>query len=169
MRKILICLCCIVVLACAALCSCGQGGDTKSTESGVMTEIKDDDGNVTGYERRYQNAHGDISRWDVYDADQNYLYYVLYDYDDHYRLLSETKYQANGFAEDRYVYSYDDNGNLTEKAYELPHGEAEVHRYNADGEEIERLYYGTDEKLSKREKLENGKWITYDANGKKVK
>ena len=71
-------------------------------------------------------------------------------------------------AEDRYTYTYDDNGILSEKAYELPHGEAEIYRYDADGNETERLYYGTDEKLYQREVMENGKWVAYDADGKQI-
>lgn len=167
MRKLIALLC--VVLAILVLVSCHSGDSNateKPTEDGVMTEIMDDDGNLTGYERRYHNNNGDITRWDVYDADQTYLYYVLYEYDDDGRLSSETRYKAEGFAEYRYVYTYDDDGNLAEKAFEDPHGEATVTRYDAEGNEIERLYYGTDEKLSKREVLENGAWITYDADGK---
>lgn len=160
--KRLICFTLSVLLIGIIFCSCSDKGSESSTENGVLTEVKDDNGNLTGYERRYTNDNGDITRWDVYDADQTYLYYVLYEYDENNRLLSETKYKAEGFAEYRYVYTYDDKGNLSEKAYELPHGEAEVHRYNADGEEIERLYYDTEEKLIKREVLENGKWVAHD-------
>ncbi len=160
MKRLLILMICPVILICCLLCSCDKG-DSQSTEDGVMTEIKDDDDNLTGYERKYHNDSGDVTRWDVYDENQTYLYYVIYEYDDNHRMTSETKYKAEGFAEYRYTYTYDDNGKLSEKAYELPHGEAEVHRYDADGNEIERLYYGTDEKLNKREVLENGKWVAY--------
>ena len=164
MRKVLISAVCLVLLVFVSLsmCACDSSGDQKPTENGVLTEIKDDDGNVTGYERRYVNDNGDITRWDVYDENETYQYYVLYEYDDNNRLSAETRYKAEGFAEYRYTYAYDDEGNLIEKAYELPHGEAEVYRYNTDGEEVERLYYGTDEKLTKREVLENGKWVAYD-------
>lgn len=160
--KRLICFALSVLLIGILLCSCSDKGSTSSTENGVLTEVKDENGNLTGYERRFTNDNGDITRWDVYDADQTYLYYVLYEYDENTRLQTETKYKAEGFAEYRYVYTYDDEGNLSEIAYELPHGEAEVYRYNADGEEIERLYYDTEEKLIKREALENGKWVTHD-------
>ena len=166
MRKALI----IAVLALLIVFSaCEMNEDktdaTEPTEDGIMTEIEDDDGNVTGYERRYHNDYGDITRLDVYDEDQTYLYFVLYDYYDDHKLYTETRYKAEGFAEYRYVYTYDDDGNLTEKAYELPHGEAELYRYDADGNEIERLYYGTDEQLVKREVLEDGEWVNYDTDG----
>ena len=129
-----------------------------------MIEVKDDNGNLSGYERRYHNDNGDVTRLDVYDENETYLYYVIYEYDDDNRLMSETRYGAEGFAEYRYVYTYDDDGNLTEKAVEHPHGEAEVYHYDTNGNETERLYYGADEKLAKREVLENGRWVTYDAD-----
>lgn len=169
MKKLTALLCVVLFLFSLAACSDNGGKeDTKSTEDGVLTEIKDDDGNLTGYERRYHNDKGDITRWDVYDANHTYLYYVLYEYDDNDRLFTETRYKAEGFAEYRYVYTYDDDGNLAEKAYEDPHGEATVTRYDADGNEIERLYYDRDEKLSKREVFENGKWTTYGVDDNKT-
>lgn len=163
MRKRLISAACFILLlfVLTSLFACSSKGDDKPTENGALTEVKDDDGNLTGFERRYTNENGDVTRWDVYDENQTYLYYVIYEYDDNARLSSETRYKAEGFAEYRYVYTYDDKGNLIEKAYELPHGEAEVTRYDADGNEIERLYYDTSEKLTKREVLENGKWVAY--------
>lgn len=150
-----------LLLISAVLCSCNNGSSAE-TGIGGLTQLKNDNGDLTGYERRSYNDNGDVTRLDVYDTDQTYLYYILYEYDDDNRLFTETRYKAEGFAESRYVYTYDDNGNLSEKAYELPHGEAEVTRYDKDGNEIERLYYDIDEKLSKREVLENGKWVTYD-------
>ena len=147
---------------CVLLCSC-KSADTAPTGSGALTRVTDSDGNTTGFERRYLNANGDITRWDVYDKDQVYLSYVLYAYDDADRLYSETYYLANGIAQSRTVYTYDDNGALTEKAFELPNGEATVERYDEDGNVIEKLYYGSDEKLSYREVLQNGEWATYPA------
>lgn len=161
-RLISVICCFLLILLSLTLCACDSSGDEKPTEDGVMTELRDDNDNLTGYERKYHNDNGDVTRWDVYDENQTYLYYVLYEYDDNNRLTAETKYKAEGFAEYRYTYTYDDNGKLSEKAYELPHGEAEVYRYDADGNEIERLYYDTNEALYKREVLENGKWVAYD-------
>lgn len=160
------CLAILIVFLCIFLCACDPSGSTDSTVNGAMIEVKDKDGSLSGYERRFYNDNGDVTRLDVYDADQTYLYYILYEYDDNNRLFTQTRYKSEGFAEHRYIYTYDDDGNLTEKALEHPHGEAEVWRYDADGNEVERLYYDIDEKLIKSEKLENGKWVTYDPNGK---
>lgn len=151
-----------VLLIAAVLCSCGADSSATKGDSG-MTAVKDDNGDVTGYERRAFNDNGDVTRLDVYDKDQTYLYYILYEYDDDNRLYTETRYKAEGFAESRNVYTYDDDGNLLEKAYELPHGEAEVSRYDKDGNEIERQYYDADGKPVKTERLENGKWVTDDS------
>lgn len=164
--KRLLCLLLIAVVLCTTLCACDSD---ESKINGAMVEVKDDDGKLSGYERRFYNDNGDVTRLDVYDSDQTYLYYMLYEYDDIDRLFTESRYSSEGFAEYRYVYSYNDNGKLSEKAIEYPHGEAEVRRYDADGSEVERLYYGTDEKLIKTEKLENGKWVTYDADGNIIK
>ncbi len=150
------------VLFCCVFVACDASGGDKPTENGRMEEVKDDSGTLTGYERRFYNQNGDVTRLDVFDENETYLYYILYEYDDNNRLYTETRYKAEGFGDSRYVYTYDDDGNLAEKAYELPHGEAEIYRYDTDGNEIERLYYGSDEKLIKHEVLEDGKWIIAD-------
>lgn len=165
MRKLLLIFALLSIVICFAACD-EKKDESSVSDAGGMVEIKNDDGDLTGYERRSYNDNGDVTRLDVFDKDQNCLYYILYVYDDNNRLYTETRYKGEGFAESRYVYTYDDDGNLAEKAYELPHGEAEVYRYDTDGNEIERLYYGTDEQLTKREVLENGKWISYDPDGK---
>lgn len=143
------------------MCACGEKGK-EPVSDGAMTAVKNDAGDIVGYERRYHNDSGDITRLDSYDADQNYLSFVLYAYDDNGRLFTETAYEASGIAQSRTVYTYDDDGKLIEKALELPHGDATVERYNADGDVIEKLYYNTDEQLSYREVLENGSWVRYD-------
>lgn len=149
------------ICLCMLLCACGaESGD----DSGRMIPVKDSSGAVTGYERRFVNSDGNVTRLDVFDADEVYLYYVMYEYDDQNRLYSETAYEASGFARDRYIYTYSDDGSLYEKAYELPNGEATVERYDKDGAVIEKLYYGTDEQLYKREALENGEWTTYEGD-----
>jgi len=165
MRKLLCFFLLFVLIFCFA--ACGSEKSDPDTVNGLIA-VKDDNGDLTGYERRSYNLNGDISRLDVYDTEQTYLYFILYEYDDNNRLYTETRYKAEGFAEERYVYTYDDNGVLSEKAYETPDGQAQVYRYNTDGEETERLYYGTDEQLSKREVLEDGEWKTYDADGKMI-
>ena len=161
MRKLSILLIGVLLAAVFCLTACDSSGSSQSTESGVMVEMKDSSGKVTGYERHSYDENGSQTRLDVFDAEQTCLYYILYTYDDSKRLLTETRYSGEGFAEHRYVYTYDDADHLIEMAYELPHGEAEVTRYDTNGDEIERLYYDTDEKLVKREVLENGKWKTY--------
>ena len=158
---LMLCLCAVLPLF-----ACSDNGS--NTADGAMTALKDDSGAVTGYERRYHNTDGQLSRLDMYDADQTYLNYVLYEYDDNGRLYTETAYRADGIAESRNIYTYDDDGNLSEKSVELPHGEATVYRYDASGKEIERLYYDKDEQLYLREALNNGVWESYDADGNAV-
>ncbi len=158
-----------LLLSAVFLTACSSEHQQQSTENGAMTEIKDDNGNLTGYERRFYDDNGNVTRLDVFDENQTYLHYDLYEYDESNRLYTETRYSAEGFGEYRYVYTYDDDGNLTEKAYELSNGEAQVFRYDPDGTEKERLYYDFDEHLVKREVFENGKWVAYDADGKIIK
>ena len=158
MRKLLaflLALCCVGFM----FCSCGSG-DTSPTSDGEMTAVTDEKGNITGYERRYHNADGLLSRLDVYDADKVYLSFTLYEYDDEGRLSTETEYAADGIAKSRYVYTYSDDGKLSEKAFELPSGEAEVIRYDADGEEAEKLYYDSDGKLYRSETLTDNGWVS---------
>ncbi len=153
------------LLTAAVFCcmtACSSSDKSQSTENGVMVEVKDSNGDAVGYERRSYDDNGNMTRLDVFDTEQTCLYYDLLTYDDSNHMISETRYSGEGFAEYRYVYTYDDEDHLIEKAYELPHGEAEVTRYDSKGNEIERLFYGTDEKLSRREVLENGKWVTYN-------
>ena len=70
--------------------ACGAPADV----DGAMTPIKDENGAVTGYERKYHNDNGDVTRWDVYDASEQYDHYVLYEYDSNGRLGKETYYRA---------------------------------------------------------------------------
>ena len=163
MKKLALFILIACISAAVLLCSCGDAEVSDTPRDGEMTAVTDESGNISGYERRFHNDNGDITRLDVYDKDQVYLSYVLYAYDDSDRLLSETYYRADGIATSRTVYSYDENGNLYEKAFEQPNGEATVERYDAAGELIEKLYYNTDEKLTVREVLENGEWKIYEA------
>ena len=151
---------CLAVL----LCACSADPDV-SAVNGAMTAVTDDDGKITGYERRYLNGEGYLSRLDQYDADQEYLSFVLYEYYDDGKLYTETYYRADGIAETRTVYTYDDNGKLYEKSYEYPHGNALTERYNTDGEVTEKFYYDEDAQLSEHDVLEDGRWISYDADG----
>lgn len=143
-------------------CSSSEDDTAEPTVDGAMTPVTDAGGQVTGYERRFHNDVGAITRLDVYDADQVYQSFVLYAYDDKGLMTSETYYRADGIAERRIAYTYDDSGTLYEKALELPNGEATVERLDAQGNVIEKQYFGTDEQLAYREVLEDGEWVRYD-------
>ena len=145
-----------VVLLVLTLCACGA----QEEADGALTAIKDDNGNITGYERRYHNADGYLSRWDVYDAQEVYDHFVLYDYDDNGRLIQETTYQANGIGEYYYTYAYDDDGNLTEKGYYTAYDGAEIILYDADGAEAERYIYSSNDELTAHEVFVDGAWVT---------
>ena len=75
-----------LLLISAVLCSCNNGSSAE-TGIGGLTQLKNDNGDLTGYERRSYNDNGDVTRLDVYDTDQTYLYYILYEYDDDNRIL----------------------------------------------------------------------------------
>ena len=157
MRKRLICALCFVVLSVFALASCSS--DDPAQYDGVMTEVKDSAGQITGYERRYHNDNGDITRLDVYDADEVYQSFVIYEYDDSYRLTKETTYRADGIGEFYYTYTYDDDGNLYEKGWYSAKDGATRTLYDADGSEVEKYTYNSDDILTNHEVLENGEWV----------
>ena len=141
------CLICLVVLS----------GCSAKPADGDYTPIKDDSGAVTGYERKYHNDNGDITRWDVYDASQQYDHYVLYEYDSNNRLVKETYYLASGIGEYYYAYSYDEEGNLAEKDYCTAKNGSERLRYQ-NGVESERMTYDRDDNLIKYEVYRNDAW-----------
>ena len=153
---------CVLLLCCFTACN---SDSASQAANGAMTEVKDDGGNLTGYERRYVDDEGRITRWDRYDANGEYQSFVLYQYNDEGLLYTETFYRADGIAESRIVYEYDDDGVLSAKSYEYPHGDALTDRYNADGEIVEKLYYGEDEQLYRHDVLEDGVWKSYDPDG----
>ena len=126
-----------------------------------MTPVTDSAGKITGYERRSYNDSGAVTRLDRYDAEQNYLSYVLYTYDDAGRLSAETNYAGSGIGQSRIIYTYDDDGLLIEKAYEYPH-DTTVEVYAKDGKVTEKRYYDVNGQLSYSELLENGAWVRYD-------
>ena len=165
MRRIILCaIACAILITAVILTSCGKE-DPVTEANGAMVEVKDDNGNLTGYERRYLNSDGLLSRLDQYDVNQEYQSFVLYEYYDDGLLFTETFYRADGIAESRTAYTYDDNGKLYEKSYEYPHGDALTERYDADGNIIEKFHYGEDEQLYQHDVLEDGKWISYDPDG----
>lgn len=139
------------------LCACNSA-DAQPSEDGAITEVRNERGVITGYERRYHNTEGDISRLDVYDADKNYDHFVLYDYDENRRLLQETTYKANGIGDFYYTYTYDDNGNMLEKGHYTAYEGAQRYLYDTDGNEVERYYYDSDDVLYLHEVFQNGAW-----------
>ena len=152
MRKITallcLCLCCTLFLV-----GCGEKPD------GDMEPIKDENGSITGYERKYHNDNGDITRWDVYDADEQYDHYILYEYDSNDRLGKETYYQADGIGVYYYAYSYDDNGTIAEKDYVSAKDGSTRTLYDSDGNESERYTFDINDQLSKYEVYQNGAWV----------
>lgn len=153
MRKISAILC--VCLLCALiLVSCS---DKKA--DGEMTPVKDDSGAVTGYERKYHNDNGDITRWDVYDADQKYDHYLLYEYDSNGRLGKETYYTANGIGVYYNAYSYNEEGKLAEKDYASAKEGSTRTLYDNDGNEKERFTYDVEDKLIKYEVFQKDEWV----------
>jgi antitoxin component YwqK of YwqJK toxin-antitoxin module len=153
-----------VVLLSLTTAACSSG-DTKPTEDGVLTAVYDDGGAITGYERRYHNDNGDVTRLDVYDAEKNYQSFEICEYNDDGLLYTRTYYRADGIAVSRDVYSYDDAGTLSEIAHENPHGDATVDRYDKSGNIVEKLSYDTEGQLERRLVLEDGSWVSYDAEG----
>lgn len=144
---------CAVLIALTMLCSCsGKKPD------GDMTPVKDDSGNITGYERRYHNDNGDITRWDIYDADQVYQSYVLYEYDNHNRLISEITYLANGIGDHGIDYDYDDDGNLIQKLEFSAKGGSTRTLYDKAGNMTDVYEYDDTDKLTEHKVYENGSW-----------
>lgn len=156
MRRLIAAVCiCLVCLSLFSACS----DNAPETENGKLIELKDDSGAVTGYERRYYNDNGDVTRVDVYDTEDVYQSFIIYDYDDAYRLIQETHYRADGIGEYYYDYTYDDDGNMIEKGYFTMKDGAEVTLYDTDGNETERYTYDSDDSLSKHEVMVDGKWV----------
>lgn len=157
MRKKLAVVLSIFLLCAMAFTAC----TSESSADGEYTAVKDDSGTVTGYERKYHNDNGDITRWDVYTADEEYDHYILYEYDSDNRLGKETYYYANGIGEYYYAYSYDDDGNLAEKDYCTAKDGSERILYQ-DGVESQRLTYDYNDVLIKYEEYQNGTWVEAD-------
>lgn len=146
----------ILTLVCIMIFSaCGE----ETAADGTMVPIKDDSGTITGYEAKYYNDNGDITRYDVYDANQEYDHYVLYEYDSENCLIKETSYLANGIGDFFYEYTYDTDGNLIEKDYCTAQDGSESILYDADGNEKEKYSYDEQGKLYRYEVFKNGEWV----------
>lgn len=124
-----------------------------------MEPLKDENGAVTGYERKYHNDNGDVTRWDVYDANQQYDHYVLYEYDSNNRLAKETYYQASGIGVYYYAYSYNDSGKIAEEDFVSVKEGSTRTLYDADGHEEKRYTYDRDDQLIKYEVYQNDTWV----------
>ena len=131
---------------------------SETEPNGAYVPVKDDSGTITGYERKYYNDNGDITRWDVYTAQEEYDHYLLYEYDSDNRLAKETYYQADGIGVYYYAYSYDDNGNLAEKDYCTAKEGSERVLYQ-DGTESERITFDKNDELIKYEVYQDGSWV----------
>ena len=161
MRKCLSLIVCVLLMLSAAifLCSCSDGGDTSSTEDGVLSPVKDDAGQIIAYQRIYHNDHGDITRLDKYDADQEYTSFVIYEYDDSYRLIKETTYRADGIGDFYYTYDYYDNGNIREKGYFTATNGAERTVYDEDGIITDVYAYDMTDTLVRHQSMVNGAMV----------
>ena len=146
----ILCLCLCIILT---LTACGEKPD------GAMEPVMDVNGNITGYERKYHNDNGDITRWDVYDANEQYDHYILYEYDSNDRLAKETYYDASGFGVWYNAYSYSDEGSLAEKDYASAKEGSTRTLYDSDGNEKERFTYDNNDQLSKYEVYQNDIWV----------
>ncbi len=145
---------CSFLICMFLLTACGE----EPPVDGALTEVKDANGTVTGYERRYHNDNGDITRLDVYDANEEYLSYVLYDYDSDNRLLQETHYRADGIGDYYYAYVYDEDSNIIEKGwYSMTNGATRT-LLDSDGNEVERYTYDDTDTLVKHEVKSGGQW-----------
>ena len=137
------------------LAACGS----ESVTDGEMTPVKDDNGNITGYERKYHNDNGDVTRWDVYDADEQYDHYILYEYDSSGLLGKKTYYRADGIGVYYYAYSYTDEGVLAEMDYASAKEGSSRTLYDDEGKESIRYSYDNNDELFKYEEFENDQWV----------
>ena len=137
------------------LCSCGS----ETAADGAYTPVKDENGSITGYERKYHNDNGDITRWDVYDANEQYDHYILYEYDSDGNLAKETYYRADGIGVYYYAYSYTDDGVLAEMDYASAKEGSTRTQYDSEGKELKRYSYDNKDEFFKYEEFINGKWV----------
>ena len=144
-----------LMLSAVILCSCGE----EEKADGALTPVKDESGNITGYERKYHNDHGDITRWDIYDENEEYQSFVIYEYDSEYRLTKELTYRADGIGESGITYDYYDDGTLREEYSFSAKGDSSRCIYDTEGSWVEAYYYDDKDELIKHQVNENGEWI----------
>lgn len=148
---------CLILLSVLMLSSCAEADPT--AQDGVMTEVKDASGQISGYECRYHNDNGDITRLDVYDAEKVYQSFVIYEYDSKNRLIQESTYSADGLGDFYYTYDYDDDGNLIEKGWYSAKNGASITLYDADGGEYEKYVYDRNDTLTNHYVMQDGQWV----------
>ena len=156
-KRLIISFCgCLLALLMLSLAGCGS---QSATEDGTMLPVKDDSGTITGYERKYHNDNGDITRWDVYDANEQYDHYVLYEYNSENRLAKETYYRADGIGVYYYAYSYTEDGTLAEKDYVSAKEGSTRTIYDNEGKEKERYTYDDRDAFVKYEVFTDHQWV----------
>ena len=148
----------VCILSAVFLCACGD----QPAVDGALTPVKDENGIITGYERKYHNDNGDITRWDVYDAQEQYLNYTLYEYDSNGNLAKETLYEASGIGVHYYAYSYTDDGVLAEMDYASAKNGSSRTIYDEEGKEKYHYSYDNNDNLVKYEEYVNGDWVERD-------
>ncbi|MBQ6412314.1 MAG: hypothetical protein IJI19_02395 [Ruminococcus sp.] len=147
---LILCLFCVLLFS-----ACGAPADV----DGAMTPIKDENGAVTGYERKYHNDNGDVTRWDIYDAQEQYDHYVLYEYDSNGRLGKETYYRADGIGVYYNAYSYTEDGVIAEMDYASAKEGSTRTLYDEEGKESKRMTYDINDELVKYEEFADGDWV----------
>ena len=152
MRRILFILC-VLALCSLLLTACGKKAD------GELTPVKDENGATAGYERKYHNDNGDVTRWDVYDASEQYDHYVLYEYDSNGRLGKETYYRADGIGVYYNAYSYTEDGVIAEMDYASAKEGSTRTLYDEEGKESKRMTYDINDELVKYEEFADGDWV----------
>ena len=149
-----------ICLICLVFCSCGESESKAPTiVSGEMTAVTNDSGKILGYECKYLDDEGRVTRWDIYNADQVYQKYLLYEYNDDGKLLKETSYRADGIGEYYYTYEYDENGTLREKGYYTQSDGSNISIFDENGFEVEKYVYDKEDKLTSHTVKVNGVWV----------
>lgn len=149
-----------ICLICLIFCSCGEKSTAEPTiPNGELVPVTNDSGKILGYERRYLNDDGKVTRWDIYNADQEYQRYMLYEYNDEGKTVKESSYRADGIGEYYYTYDYYASGVIKEKGYYTQSEGAKRTIYDEKGSEIERYVYDEEDNLTSHTVLVNGTWV----------
>ena len=139
-----------------SLCACGSD---EAAEDGAYVPVKDDSGVITGYERKYHNDNGSVTRWDVYDANEQYDHYTIYEYNSDNQLVKETYYRADGIGVFYYAYSYSEDGVMAEMDYASAKDGSARTIYDENGKEKERYTYDNKDNFVKYEEYIDDQWV----------